>query len=56
MVNADPTFTQHPAVINGCSDFLVAVFGEKGRHARSAVGMGSLPFDAAVEIEMIVEL
>jgi len=56
MVNADPTFTQHPAVINGCSDFLVAVFGEKGKHARSAVGMGSLPFDAAVEIEMIVEL
>lgn len=56
MVNADPTFTQHPAVINGCSDLLVAVFGEKGRHARSAVGMGSLPFDAAVEIEMIVEL
>lgn len=56
MVNADPSFTQHPAVINGCSDLLVAVFGEKGKHARSAVGMGSLPFDAAVEIEMIVEL
>lgn len=56
MVNAEPSFTQHPVVINGCSDFLVAVFGEKGRHARSAVGMGSLPFDAAVEIEMIVEL
>ena len=56
MVNADPSFTQHPAVINGCSDLMVAVFGEKGRHARSAVGMGSLPFDASVEIEMIVEL
>jgi enamine deaminase RidA (YjgF/YER057c/UK114 family) len=56
MVNADPSFTQHPAVINGCSDLLVAVFGEKGKHARSAVGMGSLPFDASVEIEMIVEL
>lgn len=56
MVNAEPTFTQHPTVINGCSDFLVAVFGDKGRHARSAVGMGSLPFDASVEIEMIVEL
>lgn len=56
MVNADPSFTQHPAVINGCSDLIVAVFGEKGRHARSAVGMGSLPFDASVEIEMIVEL
>jgi enamine deaminase RidA (YjgF/YER057c/UK114 family) len=56
MVNADPTFTQHPAVINGCSDLLVAIFGEKGKHARSAIGMSSLPMDAAVEIEMIVEL
>jgi enamine deaminase RidA (YjgF/YER057c/UK114 family) len=56
MVNADANFTQHPTVINGCSDLLVAVFGEKGKHARSAVGMGSLPFDASVEIEMIVEL
>lgn len=56
MVNADANFTQHPAVINGCSDLLVAVFGEKGKHARSAVGMGSLPFDASIEIEMIVEL
>ena len=56
MVNADPAFTQHPAVINGCSDLLVAIFGEAGKHARSAVGMSSLPLDAAVEIEMIVEL
>jgi len=56
MVNADPSFTQHPMVINGCSDLMVAVFGEKGKHARSAVGMGSLPLDAAVEIEMIVEI
>ena len=56
MVNADPSFTQHPAVMNGCSDLLVAVFGDAGRHARAAVGMASLPFDAAVEIEMIVEL
>lgn len=56
MVNADPAFTQHPMVINGCSDLMVAVFGEKGKHARSAVGMGSLPLDAAVEIEMIVEI
>lgn len=56
MVNADPTFTQHPFVMNGCSDLLVAVFGDAGRHARAAVGMSSLPFDAAVEIEMIVEL
>ncbi|MFN5438329.1 MAG: RidA family protein [Bacteroidota bacterium] len=56
MVNADPAFTQHPAVINGCSDLLVAIFAEKGKHARSAIGMSSLPMDAAVEIEMIVEL
>lgn len=56
MVNADPSFTQHPAVMNGCSDLLVEVFGDAGRHARAAVGMASLPFDAAVEIEMIVEL
>lgn len=56
MVNADPSFTQHPMVINGCSDLMVEVFGEKGKHARSAVGMGSLPLDAAVEIEMIVEI
>ncbi len=56
MVNADPSFTQHPAVMNGCSDLLVAVFGDAGRHARAAVGMASLPFDASVEIEMIVEL
>jgi enamine deaminase RidA (YjgF/YER057c/UK114 family) len=56
MVNADPSFTQHPMVINGCSDLMVEVFGEKGKHARSAVGMGSLPLDAAVEIEMVVEL
>jgi enamine deaminase RidA (YjgF/YER057c/UK114 family) len=56
MVNADPAFTQHPAVINGCSDLLVAIFGENGKHARSAIGMSSLPMDAAVEIEMIVEL
>ena len=56
MINADPTFTQHPAVMNGCSDLLVAVFGDSGKHARAAVGMASLPFDAAIEIEMIVEL
>ena len=56
MVNAEPSFTQHPMVINGCSDLMVEVFGEKGKHARSAVGMGSLPLDAAVEIEMIVEI
>ena len=56
MVNAVPDFTQQPAVINGCSDLLVEVLGDKGRHARSAVGMGSLPGGMAVEIEMIVEV
>jgi enamine deaminase RidA (YjgF/YER057c/UK114 family) len=56
MVNAVPEFTEQPQVINGASDLLVAVFGDRGRHARSAVGMGSLPVDIAVEIEMIVEI
>jgi len=56
MVNADPTFTQHPTVINGISDLMVAVFGDCGRHARTAVGMGSLPFGIAVEIDMVVEV
>ena len=56
MVNADPTFTQHPKVINGISDLMVDVFGECGKHARSAVGMGSLPFGIAVEIDMVVEV
>jgi len=56
MVNATADFTDHPAVINGYSDVMVAVFGEKGKHARAAVGMGSLPGNIAVEIEMIVEI
>ncbi|MEO0248819.1 MAG: RidA family protein [candidate division WOR-3 bacterium] len=56
MVNSDPTFGDQPRVINGCSDLLVNVFGEKGRHARSAVGMGALPMGIAVEIEMVVEV
>jgi enamine deaminase RidA (YjgF/YER057c/UK114 family) len=56
MVNAEPGFTDHPKVINGCSDLLVEVFGDDGKHARSAVGMGSLPDQIPVEIEMIVEL
>ena len=56
MVNADPSFTQHPTVINGISDLMVAVFGDCGRHARTAVGMGSLPFGIAVEIDMVVEV
>jgi enamine deaminase RidA (YjgF/YER057c/UK114 family) len=56
MVNGTPEFTEQPQVINGASDLLVAIFGDRGRHARSAVGMGSLPFNIAVEIEMIVEI
>ncbi len=56
MVNGTPEFAEQPQVINGASDRLVAIFGERGRHARSAVGMGSLPFNIAVEIEMVVEI
>ena len=56
MVNAVPEFEDQPKVINGCSDLFVAVLGERGRHARSAVGMGSLPNAIPVEIECIVEV
>lgn len=56
MVNATPDFENHPEVINGFSDLIVEVFGEKGKHARAAVGMGSLPRNIACEIEMIVEV
>ena len=56
MVNAVPEFEDHPKVINGFTDLMVEVFGDFGRSARSAVGMGSLPFQIAVEVEMIVEL
>jgi len=56
MVNSDPDFVDQPAVINGFSDLIVEVFGERGRHARAAVGMASLPRGQAVEIEMIVEV
>ena len=56
MVNAVPEFADHPRVINGCSDLFVEVFGERGKHARSAVGMGSLPMQIPVEIEVIVEV
>ncbi|HWV28119.1 MAG TPA: RidA family protein [Dyadobacter sp.] len=56
MVNAVPTFDRHSQVINGFSDLMVAVFGENGKHARSAIGLGSLPMGIPVEIEMIVEL
>jgi enamine deaminase RidA (YjgF/YER057c/UK114 family) len=55
-VNAVPEFTDHPKVINGASDLMVEVFGEKGKHARSAVGSGSLPFNVAVEIEAVAEI
>lgn len=56
MVNGVPEFADQPKVINGCSDLFVAVFGDKGRHARSAVGMGSLPNGISVEIEAIVAI
>ena len=56
MVNAVPEFEDQPKVINGCSDLFVEVFGERGKHARSAVGMGSLPMGIPVEIECIVEV
>lgn len=56
MVNATPDFAEHPKVINGCSDLFVEVFGDRGKHARSAVGMGSLPSQIPVEIECIVEV
>ncbi|WP_337268324.1 RidA family protein [Oryzifoliimicrobium ureilyticus] len=56
MVNAVPNFEDHPQVINGCSDLFIEVFGEGGRHARSAVGFGSLPGNITVEIEAIVSL
>ena len=56
MVNSTPEYDQQHLVTNGFSDLMVAVFGDRGRHARSAVGMGALPFDFAVEIDLIVEL
>jgi enamine deaminase RidA (YjgF/YER057c/UK114 family) len=56
MVNAAPDFEDHPKVVNGCSDLFVEVFGERGRHARSAVGMSSLPGGIPVEIEIIVAI
>ena len=55
-VNCTPDFPDQPKVINGASDLLVELFGERGRHARSAVGMQQLPFGIAVEIEMVVEV
>src|SRR6185437_2975468 len=56
MVNSDPQFKRQPEVIDGASDLLEQIFGERGKHARSAVGLGALPMGIAVEIEMIVEV
>jgi enamine deaminase RidA (YjgF/YER057c/UK114 family) len=56
MVNVGDGFLQMPAVIDGCSDLLVEVFGERGRHTRSAVGMAALPFGIAVEIELVARI
>jgi len=55
-VNASPSFADHPKVINGASDLMVEVFGDKGRHSRSAVGAPSLPFAISVEVEAIAEV
>ncbi|MCZ6680125.1 MAG: RidA family protein, partial [Candidatus Poribacteria bacterium] len=55
-VNSAPTFTEQPAVVNGVSDLLVEVFGDNGRHARSAVGMVQLPGGIPVEVELVVEI
>lgn len=56
MVNCTPDFKDQPKVVNGYSDLMVAVFGDRGKHARAAVGMGSLPSNIAIEVEMIVEV
>jgi enamine deaminase RidA (YjgF/YER057c/UK114 family) len=56
MVNGVPEFGDHPKVINGCSDLFVEVLGERGRHARSAVGMGSLPNRITVEVEAVMRI
>lgn len=55
-VNAIPEFTEHPKVINGASDVLVEIFGDAGRHARFALGAGSLPFNVAVEVAAVLEV
>jgi enamine deaminase RidA (YjgF/YER057c/UK114 family) len=55
-VASTPTFTQQPAIVNGASELLLEIFGEVGKHARSAVGVASLPLNASVEIELIVEI
>ena len=55
-VNSNPDFTDHPKIINGASDLLVSIFGDKGKHTRFAVGSNSLPLNIAVEIEAIIQL
>jgi enamine deaminase RidA (YjgF/YER057c/UK114 family) len=55
-VNCEPSFADHPKVINGASDLLVQIFGDSGRHARAAVGVSSLPLESAVEVEFIAEI
>jgi len=55
-IAATADFTQHPAVMNGASDLMVEVFGDKGRHARSTIGVPSLPLDSAVEVEALIEI
>ena len=55
-VNCEPSFVDQPKVVNGASDLLVQIFGEKGKHARAAVGVSSLPLDSAVEVEFICEV
>lgn len=55
-VNCDPSFADHAKVINGASDLLVDIFGEKGKHARAAIGVNSLPLDSTVELEFIAEV
>jgi enamine deaminase RidA (YjgF/YER057c/UK114 family) len=55
-INADPNFAEIPAVMNGASDLMVAALGEKGRHARTTVGVAVLPFDCAVEVEALFEI
>ena len=56
MINAIPDFGEHPKVANGASDLLIELYGDRGRHVRAAVGMGSLPFGCCIEIEMLVEV
>lgn len=55
-VNSEPDFTGHPQVVNGASEFLLEVFGERGKHSRTALGAAALPLNVAVEINMIVEV